>query len=151
MDTEFVTHTVVSLDDEDRVTYQLKNEELTLEGREKALVLLFLGQSGVGKSFLIDLMCNHLKGRAWNASERYKITDDSLGDEVTAYSMKKTSLGRPVMVIDTPGLGDVVEYQRNQEVISKIGVFLLGLKLEINSVCYVRTEKPSPLHKFHQE
>ena len=151
MDSEFVTHTVVSLDDEDRVTYQLKNEELTLEGRENALVLLFLGQSGVGKSFLIDLMCNHLKGRAWNASERYKITDDSIGDEVMAYSMKETSLGRPVMVIDTPGLGDVVEYQRNQEVISKIGAFLQGFNLEINAVCYVRTEKPSPLHKFHQE
>ena len=86
MDTDFVTQTVVSLDDEDRVTYQLKNEELTLEERENALVLLFLGQSGIGKSFLIDLICNHLKGRVWNASERYKITYDSLlGDQVTAY------------------------------------------------------------------
>jgi putative ribosome biogenesis GTPase RsgA len=113
----------------------MKNEELTLEGRENALVLLFLGQSGVGKSFLIDLMCNNLKGRVWNASERYKITNDSLGDKVKAYSMKETSLGRPVMMIDTPGLGDVVEYQRNQEVISKIGRFLQGFNLEINAVC----------------
>ena len=133
------------------VTYQLKNEELTLEGRENALVLLFLGQSGVGKSFLIDLMCNHLKGRAWNASERYKITNDSLGDKVTAYLMKETSLGRPVMMIDTPGLGDVVEYQRNQEVISNIGGFLQDFNLEINAVCYMRSEKHSPLHKFHLE
>jgi hypothetical protein len=97
-------------------------------------------------------MCNYLKSMVWNASVRYKITYDSpLGDQVTAYSMKETSLGRPVMMIDTPGLGDVVEHQRNQEVMSKIGRFLQGFNLEINAVCYLRGDKLSPLHKFHQE
>ena len=54
-------------------------------------------------------------------------------------------------MIYTPGLRDVVEYQRNQDVISKIGEFLQGFNLEINAVCYVRSEKHSPLHKFHLE
>ena len=84
---------------------------------EKPISILFVGQSGVGKSTFINAYLNHLLGITKDDSIRYKIIFEdkirqkdqtqSQTDTITIYKVRSPKYAnRFFQLIDTPGAGD---------------------------------------------
>ena len=83
---------------------------------EESISILFVGQSGTGKSTFINAYVNHLLGITINHNIRYKLIkgekreDDqtqSQTDFITIYNVRSPKYGNKLFkLIDTPGAGD---------------------------------------------
>jgi predicted GTPase len=88
---------------------------------EESIAILFIGQSGTGKSTFINAYVNHLLGISFNDSIRYKLIfgdknkvkdqTQSQTDKISVYNIRSPQYkNRLFKLIDTPGAGDT----RNQ-------------------------------------
>ena len=84
---------------------------------EKQISILFVGQSGVGKSTFINAYLNHLLGISKDDNIRYKIIFEdknrekdqtqSQTDKISIYNIRSPKYGNKLFkLIDTPGAGD---------------------------------------------
>ncbi|XP_052233570.1 uncharacterized protein LOC127846397 isoform X2 [Dreissena polymorpha] len=95
--------------------------------------ILLIGETGTGKSTLVDGMANFIMGVNWN--DPFRFTMVNLEDEerqklaisqtewITSYTMYPQDGGRlkyAINIIDTPGFGDTRGFQRDQEIIEQI-------------------------------
>uniref|UniRef100_A0ABM5GM78 Fibronectin type-III domain-containing protein n=1 Tax=Pogona vitticeps TaxID=103695 RepID=A0ABM5GM78_9SAUR len=113
-------------------------------------VVVLLGETGAGKSMMVDGMMNYLLGVQWEDEFRFSLVQEdprqsqaeSRTDTLTAYEVH-LNRGWPfpcsLTLIDTPGFGDTRGRQRDQVLLEKIREFFNspgGLR-HIDAVCIV--------------
>ena len=94
--------------------------EYSAKEAEEAISILFVGQSGTGKSTFINAYINHLLGITSDDKIRYKLIfgdkskekdqTQSQTDKITIYNLRSPRYNKLFKLIDTPGAGDT----RNQ-------------------------------------
>ena len=96
---------------------------------EDSISILFVGQSGTGKTTFINAYANHLLGITIDDDIRYKLIlgdeskekdqTKSQTDEITIYNVRSLKYNNKLFkLIDTPGTGDT--RNDNEEIISKL-------------------------------
>lgn len=100
-------------------------------------VIMFVGETGSGKTTMINRVVNYLLGVKWEDKERYKLATDkeeSSGEEtseiqsktkwISSYTFHQTkTLDYKVTLIDTPGFGDTGGKERDKFITSQIKDF----------------------------
>jgi len=117
--------------------YKYPEYEFNQENQKMLIRILLLGQTGVGKTSLINSFVNYLMDVKYNDNFRYKLIDDQLSQtkEVTAYNIR-TPDGKLYQVIDTPGYWDQ-KGKINPFSNEKIKEYILNRLNEINAICLV--------------
>ncbi|XP_056306666.1 uncharacterized protein LOC130218490 [Danio aesculapii] len=110
-------------------------------------IILLVGETGTGKTTLINVMVNYMLGVQRKDKVWFEITDDqsevssshSQTSSITVYEVYLQESPMDLTIIDTPGYGNTQGIQRDKE----IAVSLLGLSEsekginEIDAVCLV--------------
>ena len=112
-------------------TLEIYNYPMNIEysSKEQNISILFVGQSGTGKSTFINAFTNHLLGISMKDNIRYKLIlgdkakekdqTQSQTDTITIYYVRSLLYNNKLFkLIDTPGAGDTRNDNENQ--ISKI-------------------------------
>ena len=125
--------------------YLYPSDELTKEEEEKAIVLMLVGETGIGKTTLINAYINYIFGINYVDDFRYKIinvqmnkyNEQSQTNEIGIYNIK-TPDGTILKIIDTPGFefGDKCDIKKNIEISKKIKEYIFDKLSSINCICF---------------
>ena len=125
--------------------YLYPSDELTKEEEEKAIVLMFVGETETGKTTLINAYINYIFGINYVDDFRYKIinvqmnkyNEQSQTNEIGIYNIK-TPDGTILKIIDTPGFvfGDKCDIKKNIEISKKIKEYIFDKLSSINCICF---------------
>ncbi|XP_015282270.1 PREDICTED: uncharacterized protein LOC107123532 [Gekko japonicus] len=128
------------------VKYSLGKEASRLHHK----VILLLGETGAGKSTLIDSMVNYVLGVRWEDGFRFKVVQDvpkrsqavSQTETLTAYEVNLSQGLRvpySLTLIDTPGFGDTRGTQHDKMLQEQIRAFFSSKQGfgHIDAVCVV--------------
>ncbi|KAJ9461674.1 Dual specificity protein kinase shkE [Diplonema papillatum] len=110
---------------------------------ERVRTLLLIGETGSGKSTLINAMANYAAGVQYNDKWRYRLVDEPERDQsqsqtqtVTSYHVWCPQHSFTLRLIDTPGFGDTSGVERDEAITKDIYEFLQK-EDEIHGVCFV--------------
>lgn len=151
-------------DDEDKNNieldiYQYPLIDFTEEEMKKAITFLVIGETGSGKTTLINSFVNALMGITMGLNFRYVIVSEhnlnlsqaqSQTQEVTIYNVK-TKDGKFFQIVDTPGYGDVRGITQDKIITDKISKAFKEKLHSINAICFVaRSSSPrlTPTQKY---
>ena len=107
-----VKDNIISDDDDKKIkTYLYPSVDFTPEDEKKAQVILLIGQTGNGKTTLINFLINALLGVKYDDEYRYKIiVEEKRSDEsksntkgVNSYNIKIDGYPYPIKIIDSRG------------------------------------------------
>ncbi|XDV19360.1 hypothetical protein PO909_024844 [Leuciscus waleckii] len=122
------------------VLYQLKTERKYINGTNRKVrrwtygkkdrnkqnkVILMVGETGTGKTTIINTMINYLLGVKFEDEEWYEITDEDEDDidetqsqtsEITVYEVFVEENPTSLTIIDTPGYGHTEGYEKDEEI-----------------------------------
>ncbi|XP_016358631.1 uncharacterized protein LOC107701176 [Sinocyclocheilus anshuiensis] len=131
------------LDDNERVrkwTYEKKDTS-----KQNKIVLL-VGETGVGKTTIINTMVNYLLGVKFEDEIWYEITEEEGGDqsesqtsEITMYEVFPVKSPVSLTIIDTPGYGDTRGLENDLEVARNLAMLFQsndGVR-EVDAICFV--------------
>ncbi|XP_065254585.1 uncharacterized protein LOC135873904 [Emys orbicularis] len=126
--------------------YRLGKENLQIPNK----VIMVMGETGSGKTTLINGMINYVLGMQWEDEFRFKLIHEtakrsqaeSQTSEVTAYEVnykKGFQVPYSLTIIDTPGFGDTRGIEQDKEVTRQIREFFStpGAIDHIDAVCVV--------------
>ncbi|XP_043100835.1 uncharacterized protein LOC122348983 [Puntigrus tetrazona] len=109
-------------------------------------IILLVGETGVGKTTLINSMVNYLKGVKFEDEIWYEITEEQSRDqsesqtsEITMYDVCPLKSPMSLTIIDTPGYGDTRGLDKDLEVAENIATLFQsndGVR-EVDAVCFV--------------
>ncbi|XP_064204938.1 uncharacterized protein LOC135262062 isoform X1 [Anguilla rostrata] len=112
--------------------------------------ILMVGETGTGKSSLINMMVNYMLGVKWEDKIRFKITPNkdeipvtlSVTTAITAYEiygLEELSVPFSLTVIDTPGFGDTIGLDKDKNIAQNLYKLLKSVKgvQQIDAVCLV--------------
>ncbi|WAQ96119.1 hypothetical protein MAR_028809 [Mya arenaria] len=138
-----------------------KTRKFEVGARPKGLVkekyIMMIGETGTGKSTLVDGIANYVMGVNWQDPFRFSIVN--LEDEekkkkknqalsqtewitcYTLYPIKGSRLQYTIHVIDTPGFGDTRGIERDQEIVQQIKELFSEKEpkgvMSIDAVCFL--------------
>ncbi|KAK8389847.1 hypothetical protein O3P69_009089 [Scylla paramamosain] len=103
-------------------------------GYAESKVIMMVGETGSGKTTLINGLVNYVFGVDWNDSFRFKmIVEDSRANQahsqtkdVTSYTLHHQDGFRmpySLTIIDTPGFGDTKGIKRDREIVEQLRKF----------------------------
>ena len=122
--------------------YRLPSKK-AFRSRDQVKTFVVLGETGSGKSTLIDSMANYVMKVGLNDPFRYKIVDEthiqpqkrassSQTEKVAVYNIQGPSA--KVSIIDTPGFGDTQGIDRDLSITKQIGNYF---KNDIEKLDYI--------------
>uniref|UniRef100_A0A3B4WFK5 Stonustoxin subunit alpha-like n=1 Tax=Seriola lalandi dorsalis TaxID=1841481 RepID=A0A3B4WFK5_SERLL len=159
---EYYKHTSESMNSESPSVYKLPltEKEINIDGcrryefgkeslrRNRTIILL--GETGVGKSILINGMINYILGVEWEDPYRFKLVDEgqlrsqaeSQTSEVSAYRInhqKGCKIEYSLTIVDTPGFRNTRGIERDRMIVEQLRNLFsseLGVS-EVDAVCFV--------------
>ncbi|XP_016374383.1 uncharacterized protein LOC107713403 [Sinocyclocheilus rhinocerous] len=148
--TRFILNTMVVADTE------LIRKEIIGEKNDKhSKVVLMVGETGSGKTSLINAMINYILGIRWEhkiwleAAEAYENQTESQTTAVTVYEVYAKGSPFSLTVIDTPGQGDTRGLDKDKLIPETLQLLFRsedGLH-EIDVVCLVLKATDARLHE----
>ena len=134
-------------DDKKIKTYLYSSVYFTPEEEKKAKVILLIGQTGNGKTTLINFLINALLGIKYDDDFRYKIiVEEKRPDEsksntkgVNCYNIKREGYPYPIKIIDSQGVGDTRGPELDEELIPKLKEIFSSIN-HINCICFIVKE-----------
>jgi len=128
--------------------YLYPRVEFNDEEKSKAIIFMVVGETGCGKTTLLNSLINYILGIQLEDNFRYKIFDDQYYEneyqpqwknqveEVVFYNIKGTNVLPPIQIIDTPGFGDIRGIQRDMNLKRKICDIIKNDLESLNSICF---------------
>lgn len=137
--------------------YKYKPAILTQKEENKAKVILLIGQTGNGKTTLINFLINTILGVKYDDNYRFKIIiEEKRQDEsksntigVNSYNIKVDGYYFPIKIIDSQGFGDTSGPKEDESIIEKIKNIFVSVNY-INCVCLVVKETDIRLSSAQQ-
>eukprot|EP01083_Nonionella_stella_P174711 606488_1 len=108
--------------------------------------IMVIGETGTGKTTLLNSMANHLWNVSYDDPYRFKLIYEdvqqygdaqSVTNHVTAYHLNPPALDYQLTVIDTPGFGDTRGLAHDQTITRQIKQCFESKIQEIDAVCFV--------------
>ncbi|RXN08648.1 hypothetical protein ROHU_031705 [Labeo rohita] len=109
-------------------------------------IVLLVGETGVGKTTLINTMVNYILGVDFEDEKWYEITEEAARDqsesqtsEITMYEVFPVNSPMSLTIIDTPGYGDTRGLEKDLEVAENLSALFQsedGVH-EVDAVCFV--------------
>ncbi|XP_016116709.1 uncharacterized protein, partial [Sinocyclocheilus grahami] len=116
------------------------------DGSKINKIILLVGETGVGKTTLINSMVNYLLGVRFEDEIWYEITEEAARDqsesqtsEITMYEVFPVKSPISLTIIDTPGYGDTRGLDKDLEVAENLATLFQsndGVR-EVDAVCFV--------------
>ncbi|XP_077350002.1 uncharacterized protein LOC143998134 [Lithobates pipiens] len=132
-----------------KIEQQSKEEFKTLQLNKKTNVIMMVGETGSGKTTLINAMINYIFGVEWKDDHRFQLIEESSEksqahsqtSSITTYQIHHEDGFRipyPITIIDTPGFGDTRGMDHDEKIMRKIREFFLKCEFtEIDAICFV--------------
>lgn len=109
-------------------------------------IVLLVGETGVGKTTIVNTMVNYLLGVKFEDEIWYEITEEAAGDqsesqtsEITMYEVFPEESPISLTIIDTPGYGDTRGMDKDLEVAGNLAMLFQnndGVR-EVDAICFV--------------
>ena len=126
--------------------YLYNSPNLTDEELSQAITIMVVGEIGTGKTTLLNCYLNYLLGIEISDKFRYKLiceipskfreNEKCQTSEVRIYKIKRP-VGKPIIIVDTPGFGDTSGIETDINTVAKIKDCLTNKISTINAVCFV--------------
>ena len=124
----------------------------------KAIVFMVVGQTGCGKTTLLNSFLNFVLGIKIEDNFRYVIIHETFGKsqsksqtrDVSIYNIKPINGLPPIQIIDTPGFGDTGGIKQDMIITSKIEKAFKKELNGLNAICFV-TESSNVRLTIHQK
>ncbi|XP_077350004.1 uncharacterized protein LOC143998137 [Lithobates pipiens] len=132
-----------------KIEQQSKGEFKTVQLNKKSNVIMMFGETGSGKTTLINAMINYIFGVEWKDYHRIQLIEEiskksqahSQTSSITTYEIHHEDGFRipyPITIIDTPGFGDTRGMDHDEKIMRKIREFFSKCEFtEIDAICFV--------------
>ena len=127
--------------------------ELNEIEKEKAIVFILLGETGSGKTLLLNSFINYVLGIEFEDIFRYEIVHEAFRipqnetqtSNAIVYNIKATNRFPPIQIIDTPGFGDTKGIKHDMIIFSQIEKVFKEKINSLNAICFVSSSCSSRL------
>lgn len=111
----------------------------------KAIIFMVVGQTGCGKTTLLNSFINYVLGIEIEDNFRYEIIHETFGtsqsvsqtSDVTVYNIRAINGLPPIQIIDTPGFGDTRGIKQDMIITGKIEKTFKENLNSLNAICFV--------------